>query len=258
MNTARLIIDEPADGVWNMAVDQALLQSAEDSDQITLRLYRWSRPTLSLGYFQKYEDRKLHAGSLDCDVVRRKTGGGAILHDSELTYSLAVPRRHRWSQENEQLYDLVHQAIIGQLTGIGLNAHLFGETETGCDETLAIDGQVATIDAKAFLCFERRTSGDVVCGGWKIVGSAQRRLRSSLLQHGSILLTRSKWAPELPGIEDLSAKALESGPFMTNIVKEIAASLHFEPSHGRLSQEEWENAKRIESEFRKPSWIQQR
>ena len=91
MNTARLIIDPPAAGSWNMAVDEALLRSAGESRQLTLRVYQWEQPTLSLGYFQAHERPAEHAASQPCPVVRRATGGGAIVHDREITYSLTAP-----------------------------------------------------------------------------------------------------------------------------------------------------------------------
>src|SRR4051812_39572627 len=90
-----LIIDAPADGAWNMALDEALLHAAESDGTATLRFYGWREPTLSLGYFQKHVDRALHSASENCTLVRRTSGGGAILHDRELTYSIALPKSHR-------------------------------------------------------------------------------------------------------------------------------------------------------------------
>ena len=87
----RLIVDPPAPGAWNMAVDEALFEQAAKFGTPTLRFYQWSEPTLSLGYFQNYDDRRSHAASLGTAAVRRTTGGGAILHDQELTYSLVWP-----------------------------------------------------------------------------------------------------------------------------------------------------------------------
>ena len=87
---ARLILDPPADGLWNMALDEALLELAGESGIPTLRLYRWQPATLSLGYFQPYQDRESHPPSTTCPVVRRSSGGGAILHDRELTYSFTA------------------------------------------------------------------------------------------------------------------------------------------------------------------------
>ncbi len=68
--------------------------AAVASGLASLRFYQWNQPTLSLGYFQSYEDRGRHAASQECTVVRRQTGGGAILHDRELTYSLILPATH--------------------------------------------------------------------------------------------------------------------------------------------------------------------
>ena len=116
---AHLIIDPPADGAWNMAVDEALLKSANDSGQVTLRFYQWAAPTLSLGYFQKSADRALHRTSLGCEMVRRSSGGGAIVHDRELTYSLSLPGTNRWSSKQNDLYGSVHEAIVNYLQEIG-------------------------------------------------------------------------------------------------------------------------------------------
>src|SRR3954447_24341632 len=99
----RLIIDPRAPGPHNMAVDEALLIDAAEHNTAALRFYSWNEPTLSLGYFQNYADRHQHAASLACAVVRRQPGGGAILHDRELTYSLALPTNHPLTKQNEKL-----------------------------------------------------------------------------------------------------------------------------------------------------------
>src|SRR5688500_9559950 len=93
MSALRVITDPPASGAWNMAVDEALLESAATGSVATLRFYEWHEPTLSLGYFQPAADREQHAASRACPLVRRASGGGAIVHDRELTYSLAWPLR---------------------------------------------------------------------------------------------------------------------------------------------------------------------
>ena len=90
----RLLRHEPAAGAWNMAVDEVLLDRAQDHAAPCLRVYGWSEPTLSLGYFQTYSDRQQHAASQNCAAVRRLTGGGAILHDDEITYSVLLPGDH--------------------------------------------------------------------------------------------------------------------------------------------------------------------
>ena len=123
MADVRLIIDPPRRGPWNMAVDEALLMDAVENGNATLRFYQWSEPTLSLGYFQRYADREQHAASRNCAVVRRQTGGGAILHDRELTYSLVLPPGHPLAAMRRSLYDAVHQAFIAALSRRGKRQH---------------------------------------------------------------------------------------------------------------------------------------
>ncbi len=115
MLSCHLIVDSPADGVWNMAVDEALLDAATVEGIPTLRFYSWCEPTLSLGYFQAHADRKLHTASLACPLVRRASGGGAILHDGELTYSIVLPQSHPAAARPDRLYQAFHQTLIGTL-----------------------------------------------------------------------------------------------------------------------------------------------
>ncbi|MEX0612503.1 MAG: hypothetical protein WD229_10320, partial [Pirellulales bacterium] len=116
--THRLIIDSPGPGPWNMGVDEALVLDAVEQSVVTLRFYQWSEPTLSLGYFQRYEDRNQHEPSRGCAIVRRQTGGGAILHDRELTYSLSLPASHSLAAQAQNLYAAVHDAFIATLTSL--------------------------------------------------------------------------------------------------------------------------------------------
>ena len=188
----RLLVTPAADGAWNMSVDQALLEQAATSGQGALRFYAWQEPTLSLGYFQPWQERERHAASLRCACVRRSSGGGAILHDQELTYSIAVPPGHRLARRAEELYETVHASLTGLLyERLGIVAIL-------AEKRAPVSG------AEAFLCFQRRAGGDVVIGDTKVAGSAQRRFRGAVLQHGSILLRRSEWASELPGLDAFS------------------------------------------------------
>lgn len=194
---ARLILDEPASGAWNMAVDEWLLEWAAQQRAACLRFYGWSAPTLSLGYFQQWDDRRSHAASVACDAVRRATGGGAILHDLELTYSFVAPTDDRLFGNNQTLYDAFHESLVEELRSRGIPAARW---------SVAMGPPPAP---EPFLCFERRSAGDVVLSGYKVGGSAQRRHRGAILQHGSILLAMSARAPELPGIGELSGQTLE-------------------------------------------------
>jgi len=185
MDSIRLLIDEPHSGPANMARDEALLQSCEAAaNRPVLRFYAWNPPTISLGYFQDIEEFKaLPPPAGDLAVVRRTTGGGAILHDLEITYSLTLPVEHPLIRHRpNRLYELAHDAIIRAISG---GVRLFGCGAPTCDAA----------QRGPFFCFNRRHALDVVredrSGSEavsKIAGSAQRRSRRAVLQHGSIIL----------------------------------------------------------------------
>ncbi len=188
---ARLIEHGAEPGDWNMAVDEALLATAQRGGPPCLRFYGWTPATLSLGYFQVAADRDLHPPSLAVPLVRRATGGGAILHQHELTYSFTTAARARSHAETEALYVAFHETARDLLAQLGVTSNLWGPVagETG---------------SEPFLCFQRRARGDLVAGEHKLLGSAQRRARGGLLQHGSLLLQTSPHAPELPGLSELA------------------------------------------------------
>ena len=213
MTKCQLIIDPPQRGSWNMAVDEWLLERAYEQNLLTLRFYQWSEPTLSLGYFQSHADRALHEPSRQLPMVRRASGGGALVHDRELTYSLAVPAGHPLARDTQSLYDAAHITLVDSL-----NAKLFGSSvqdKTG--ELYRCPQNVPGPQGEPFLCFLRRTKGDVVFAKssqtcdklspdtHKICGSAQRKHRGAVLQHGGVLLSQSPHAPELPGLLQLGA-----------------------------------------------------
>ncbi len=211
----RLLIDPPGSGAWNMAVDEVLLERAAAGGGCCWRFYRWAKPTLSLGYFQSIEDRDRHAASRDCPVVRRASGGGAIMHDAELTYSFVVPATHPLAARRSLMYRAVHDTLLEVLPALGLRGSLCGDW----------DGPKA--DRQAFLCFERRSPGDVIVGESKIAGSAQRRVHSAVLQHGSLLLGRSAAAPELDGVENLSGTSLSFQPLIDLWLEKLSGRLMF-------------------------------
>jgi len=175
----RSLNDAPLSGAANMARDEALmLRVGEGLSPPTLRLYQWSEPTISLGYFQPFAQYKtLPPPYSSMAVVRRLTGGGAILHDLELTYSITLPIHHPLlARGANRLYELAHDAVIAAMSDLGVNAKRCGQS----DDSGAARGP--------FFCFARRHCYDVLVGDDKIAGSAQRRTTSAVLQHGSIIL----------------------------------------------------------------------
>jgi lipoate-protein ligase A len=208
---ARLLVDPPAGGAWNMAVDEALLEQAAQGAPPVLRYYGWTPATLSLGYFQRALARLDHKPSRPCPLVRRPSGGGAIVHDRELTYALVVPAGHRLSRESAGLYRAVHGALAEALAQWSIDAQMFRCTAgEGCADSGDDDsGEGGTVRGAAFLCFQRRGEGDLVVRGVKIAGSAQRRRRGAVLQHGSVLLATSPEAPELPGLAEVCGQRID-------------------------------------------------
>ena len=174
--------DEPAPGPDHMAADELLADEAGDRGGVLIRLYGWDAPSVSLGGFQRLAEAQTCKPLAGLPIVRRPSGGGAILHGSDLTYAVAVPRDHPWGGDPQVLYDAFHESMAAELRDRGVAATL----HPGRDRAAGDEGRL--------LCFDRRARGDLVLqatgpdpDGHKIMGSAQRRLRGAVLQHGSLL-----------------------------------------------------------------------
>lgn len=239
----RLLDDGPLGGAVNMARDEALLTlvGAGDSPP-TLRLYRWREPTISLGYFQQYADVvELPPPAGDLPVVRRLTGGGAILHDLELTYSITIPSKHPLNEGGpNRLYQLAHDALINCLRALGLTTSRCGFT----DDSSAARGP--------FFCFERRHCFDVLYQHEKLAGSAQRRTRTAVLQHGSIVLgNRFAQQPTArPPVEPAPTIAAVAARFPECFAAEATAIL--EP--GSWSDSELALAEQLSAKYAGDDW----
>ncbi len=176
----RLIIEEePHSGPMNMAIDHALaLACAAGDSPPTLRFYRWNPPAVSLGRNQPAADIDLEAvAERGYDVVRRTTGGRAILHMDELTYSVVAPRTEpRVQGAVMDTYLRLSNGLLAGLALLGVNADKAGaDVRTGKDVSAA--------------CFEVPSAYEITVGGRKLMGSAQSRKRDFVLQHGSLPLT---------------------------------------------------------------------
>jgi lipoyl(octanoyl) transferase len=174
----RFIYDQPLAGANNMAVDEAILEHVLNGQSPpTIRLYTWSPPCLSLGYGQKTRDADLERiASFGWTAVRRPTGGRAILHTDELTYSVSVPEGHPLAQQDIiSSYRQISGALVEALQSLGLTP-----SAERANELPKHPGAV---------CFEIPSHYEITVGGRKLVGSAQVRRRGGLLQHGSLPLT---------------------------------------------------------------------
>lgn len=273
MAVGRLIPLGAHEGALNMAIDQAILESVEGGGRPTLRFYNWAKPTLSLGYFQKLADRAGHPQSRDVDCVRRASGGGAIMHDHELTYSLVLPfgsiqtdRRSRF-KSNVELYERVHGLLARAIEFAGCRARAFGSPDQqrpvspGQQKPVSPDPSAAEVNVaqEPFLCFQRRTEQDLIASGYKVVGSAQRRGKGAILQHGSILLKASSHAPQLPGLSDLGGTGVDAETLSRQFAQLLGDSLDLDWQLGRLSESETTRSQTIRAErFASPSWLARR
>lgn len=172
----RLMIDGPADGVWNMAVDRAVLAArAAGEAPPTLRLYWWQVPTVSLGHFQNAGDVDLEAcRELGIDVVRRPTGGRGVLHDNELTYSM------------------VAAVDDGVPRGVGASYRWLSGPLVGAYQSLGVDAALTTRSRgdRSAACYLHATHADLSLGAAKLSGSAQVWDGPAVLQHGSFVIDR--------------------------------------------------------------------
>ncbi|MFM8805080.1 MAG: biotin/lipoate A/B protein ligase family protein [Planctomycetia bacterium] len=191
MNTITIWWDAAADGPVNMAADECLAAEAERRGGLLLRFYRWSTTTISLGGFQRIDDARRLDAIRGIPLVRRPSGGGAIVHGSDLTYAAAVPKTHPWGTSPQVFYDALHGAMVDVLADRGIRAwpHAIAGREPSPE-----GGPRNDAAEPPFFCFDRRATGDLLMAGptenrgSKIMGSAQRRLAGAVLQHGSLLL----------------------------------------------------------------------
>jgi lipoate-protein ligase A len=171
----KTIVTPPMTGAANMAFDHALMERARRTGEQVLRVYSWSVPTLSLGRHQVARNR------IDPDVaraagvalVRRPTGGRALLHHHEVTYSITAALSRDDSVRD--WYTSINSVLLCALRALGVDAHAArSEDRTPVPATAS--------------CFARPDEGEIVVDGRKLVGSALLRQQNALLQHGSILI----------------------------------------------------------------------
>jgi lipoate-protein ligase A len=204
----RLILTPPAGGAENMAFDEALMDRARVVDEWVLRVYSWARPTVSLGRNQtaksQYDLQAIRARGLD--VVRRPTGGRAILHDREITYSVTAPVAAAGDLATS--YRRINQILVAGLAGMGVAA------------TAAAPAKRA-IGPGMSPCFDEPASGELTVSGRKLAGSAQWRSDGALLQHGSILVADDQSA--LSGLALGAARAIPAPATLSETLGRVPA-----------------------------------
>jgi lipoyl(octanoyl) transferase len=174
MSRWRYFLTAPASGSENMALDEALMARARTTGEWVLRVYSWSAPTLSLGRNQNarlaYDPGTLESAGVA--VVRRPTGGRAVLHDREVTYSVTAPAVDAGALPES--YSRINRLLLDGLRSLGVAAEVANLTRAPKPDFSP--------------CFERPSPGELMVAGRKLAGSAQWREQGALLQHGSILV----------------------------------------------------------------------
>jgi len=239
----RLIIDEPLDAAANMARDEALLHGVQRGEAVTLRFYAWRPWAFSLGYFQNWADFEAHA-KRGMPIVRRLTGGGAIWHADEVTYSLVGPfGRDGFPGRAADIFEKVHATIAEGLASLGVNAELSD----------APTGRSATI------CFEKPQKFDIVVGGRKLLGSAQRRYGGWFLQHGSLPLSPNEYAPAAISISDILVNPPAAGRIIEALAGAFERAFEVKCVPASLTAEEAaEAAELAKSKYASEKWNQRR
>ncbi|MEK7402643.1 MAG: lipoate--protein ligase family protein [Gemmatimonadota bacterium] len=214
----KFLLSAPDDGPGNMALDEALMARAARMGEAVLRVYAWSGPTLSLGRNQRARgeyDLDI-ARELGVGIVRRPTGGRALLHDHEVTYSVTLPATD--ADDADAAYTFINDVLLGALAALGVPAHRATETRS--------------IPPGLRPCFDAPSEHEIVLGTRKLVGSAQWRRGGALLQHGSILvrddqglIARLMQSPITAPAAATLTEALGREPSLQEVAQPLRASL---------------------------------
>jgi lipoate-protein ligase A len=275
LSTWRLILSPPANGPWNMAVDEAILEAIEQqSAPPTLRLYGWQPACLSLGYAQPIAEVSRPAlQAHGWQLVRRPTGGRAILHVDELTYAVIAPNDEpRLAGSLLDSYRRLSQAILNALHHLGIPAEASSQPQE-----IALDSPGDTAQpSKGPVCFEVPSNYEITVANKKLVGSAQARRKRGVLQHGSFPLygdltriTQVLHFPDESRRQRAARRLLERATTAENVLGQpldwqqaaqafvtgFEDTLHLQFQPGDLSSAESQRAGELERvKYRHPDW----
>lgn len=255
------------DAATNMAIDELLLKwHSEGKTPPTLRFYGWEKPSLSVGYFQNVEKTVEFAGieKHRCDLVRRLTGGSAVLHDNELTYSIVVSESHpKIPRSVNKAYYILSQGLLEGYRLLGINADFaISEREL--------------LRERSAVCFEKPAIYEMVVDGKKISGNAQTRKNGVLLQHGSIPMSinsdmlfdlfkfssdklrerqRKSFNKKAISIDEITKKKHIYDMLKSAFLKGFQKSLNIKTEPFKLSVEQWQHIHYLaETKYKSKEW----
>jgi len=260
-----LLQTEPLDAAVNMAIDEALLLwHSKGKIKPTIRFYQWKKPSLSIGHFQQINSsiNLDHVRQLGCQLVRRLTGGSAVLHDEELTYSIVVSENHpKIPKTIEQAYFVLAQGIVQGYRNLGVDAEIL-------QQQLNAD--------RSAVCFETPAIYELVVNGKKVSGNAQTRKNGVLLQHGSIpfrfhedflfklfqfpdeetrLQKKKQFKEKAVSLYDISSKKFTYEEVEAAFYKGFTDALQVDTKPFTLSKTEWDFIYHLaNTKYRSSSW----
>ena len=269
MNTWRLLYTPPSNGAWNMAVDESILEHIHRGESLpTLRLYSWNPPCLSLGHAQSFADVDMErVNAHGWEVVRRVTGGRAILHTDELTYSVTGgPEEPVLAGGVLESYSRIAQALLFAIRELGLPV----EMKEHITEPAALNLNP--------VCFEVPSTYEITVNGKKLIGSAQARKKEGVLQHGSLPLTgdltricdalifkdeasrenaKERLLARAANVESIISVKTDWETAAQAFVKGFESQLGIHFQRGEMSQSESERAAELVKEkYANPAWTE--
>src|SRR5262245_56298646 len=257
----RLLIQRDLPGYRQMAIDEAIFLSAENAAQPVLRLYTWELPTLSLGYFQDYKTVVCEPFCVhnNIHVVRRFTGGRAVLHHLEMTYAIAAPLDRGVFKDCylQETYQLIARALDSALQNLGV---------TRAAISFQSDQRPQLRKAQ---CFVSVSQFELAENEKKIISSAQKRSRNAFLQHGSILFdfdsklqhgcvnnSDPEIERKIAPLKTVLGRVPEFSEAQQGIIKAFEQVLNVKFDESNLEQGELEIARELESKYRSADWTQ--
>jgi lipoate-protein ligase A len=261
----RLIIDNALDSPLNMAIDEALLLNCQENKEQSLfpvlRFFRWNIPTLSLGYAQQWKKTvDLNFCKRNrIDIVRRPTGGRAVLHDKELTYSVvSLCKGDFFSKSTLETYRHISAALVHGFNNINIPAQL-AIPQLNRQYTYKLNNKP---------CFFSTSKYELAYQGKKMVGSAQKRLKNAFLQHGSILIegdkekllnasgirNKSGVGVDFIALNELAKEKIVTEELIDALIKGFEEYFSIQLICGTLSDEEEKIAKKLQKEKYSQSW----
>ena len=252
----RLIVDGDLPGAHNMARDVAMLEAVSDGNAPpTVRFYAWNPPCLSLGRHQDTEAADLEFCRQEgIDVVRRPTGGRALLHHFELTYAVVAPMKSGPLPGGLQnAYRAICLVLVQGMRAFGVDAEL-----TGGEVNLELPGPRSTVP-----CFEAQAGGEVVVRGRKLIGSAMRAHAGTILQHGAIVIdwdgrlqagsmglaSDASLRPQITTLNQELGRPVSRATLERQLIEAFSSEFAIEFEHSRPSDAELERERRLTASF---------